>query len=115
MTARLRIVRAGPLTTIQDEGREGFLAHGISASGPMDRGSHRRAGLLAGASGEAGIEITRAGLDLLVEDGDLRLGWAGGEFALAINGKVPVSSGPNPAAQPFSVADLDSSTQARSC
>lgn len=87
MRARLRIVRAGPLTTIQDEGREGFLAHGISASGPMDRGSHRRAGLLAGASGEAGIEITRAGLDLLVEDGDLRVGWAGGEFALAINGK----------------------------
>ena len=87
MSARLKIVRAGPLTTIQDRGREGFLAHGISASGPMDRENHRRAGLLAGARGEAGIEFTRAGLDLLMEEGDLRLGWAGGEFALTINGK----------------------------
>ncbi len=86
MSARLRIVRAGPLTTIQDRGREGFLVHGISASGPMDSESHRRAGLLAGADGGAGIEFTRAGLSVRVEAGKTRLGWAGGTFSVALNG-----------------------------
>jgi biotin-dependent carboxylase-like uncharacterized protein len=86
MTAQLRILRCGPLTTIQDRGREGLLAHGISASGPMDRASHRRAGLLAGAAGEAGIEFTRAGLSIRVEAGETRLGWAGGVFSVALNG-----------------------------
>lgn len=86
MKARLKILRAGPLCTIQDLGREGLLAHGISASGPMDRGGHALAGLLAGAEGEAGIEMTRAGLELAVESGELRIGWAGGVFSVAIDG-----------------------------
>ena len=33
--------------------------------------------------------------------------------ALAVNGQIPLSSGPNPAAAPFSMANLDASTQAR--
>jgi len=33
--------------------------------------------------------------------------------ALAVNGKIPVASGPNPAAAPFSVASLDSTTRSR--
>ena len=33
--------------------------------------------------------------------------------ALAVNGEIPLSSGPNPAAAPFSVANLDASTRAR--
>ena len=86
MTARLEIVRAGPLTTIQDAGRDGLLVRGISASGPMDRGAHSAAGLLAGASGEAGIEFTRAGLAVAVAAGEVRFGWAGGEFSVALNG-----------------------------
>lgn len=88
MSARLRILRAGPLTTIQDEGRPGLLAHGISASGPMDRGAHRNAGLLAGSVDGAGIELTQAGLALEVEDGRVALGWDGGIFAVRVDGEA---------------------------
>lgn len=86
MTARLRIERAGPLCTIQDAGRFGMLAQGVSASGPMDQGGYRQAGLLAGAGENAGIEVTTAGLDLVLVDGTLRVGWAGGLFDVALNG-----------------------------
>lgn len=86
MTRRLHILRAGPLTTVQDAGRYGLLAHGISASGPMDRDSHALAGRLAGAPDDAGIEFTRAGLDLKLEGADLHVGWAGGNFRVEIDG-----------------------------
>lgn len=33
--------------------------------------------------------------------------------ALAVNGRIPLSSGPNPSAAPFSIANLDSQTRAR--
>lgn len=93
MSVRISIERAGPLCTIQDHGREGLLAHGISASGPMDRAAHRLAGALAGAAGEAGVELTRAGIALRVEQGRLRIGWAGGAFTVAINGEGQVWPG----------------------
>lgn len=85
MRARLRIERAVPLTSIQDEGRFGHLAAGISASGPMDQGAFARAGILAGGS-SAGIEFSMMGLDLVVEDGSLHAGWDGGAFPLLHNG-----------------------------
>lgn len=88
MTARLRIERAGPLTTIQDCGRHGLLAHGISASGAMDGASHGLAGRLAGATDPAGIEFTRAGIDLVADAGELQLGWAGGAFSASLNGEA---------------------------
>lgn len=88
MTVLLRIDRAGPLATIQDEGREGMLAHGVSASGPMDRGAYRRAGALAGARGEGGIEFTQAGLDLVVSEGRTSIGWDGGIFTIRVNGQA---------------------------
>ncbi|WIY54265.1 biotin-dependent carboxyltransferase family protein [Devosia sp. YIM 151766] len=87
MSALIRIKRAGPLTTIQDEGRHGMLAHGVSASGPMDRAAYRRAGLLAGATHRAGVEFTQAGLDLVLAEGELRIGWDGGAFVVRINGR----------------------------
>ena len=83
MTAQLRILRAGPLCTIQGDGREGFLAQGISASGPMDKSSHRLAGQLAGAASGDGIEMTRAGLEIEVTAGTLAMGWAGGVFEIS--------------------------------
>jgi len=85
--AILRIDRAGPLTTIQDYGRYGMLAHGISASGPMDMAAYRTAGLLAGGQG-AGIEITRAGLDFIVVEGEVRAGWCGGAFLVRVNSRA---------------------------
>lgn len=99
MSARLRITRAGPLATIQDAGRFGMLRHGISASGPMDNAAYALAGQLAGG-GHGAIEITTAGLDLLVESGHCNLGLAGGlftarhnDFAIDWPGSVALSAG----------------------
>lgn len=83
MSAILAILRAGPMTTIQDEGRFGMLRHGISASGPMDRSGFA----CARGGGRGGIEITRAGLDFRVSSGQCRLGFAGGGFTITINGE----------------------------
>lgn len=87
MNAVLRIERAGPLTTIQDDGRHGMLAHGVSASGPMDRAAYGRAGLLARAGDGPGIEFTQAGLDLVLSAGHMQVGWDGGHFQVRVNGQ----------------------------
>ena len=55
----LTILRAGPLTTLQDAGRFGMLRHGISASGPMDRGAFAAAGGALPVAGSTGIEFTQ--------------------------------------------------------
>ncbi len=86
MKAKLRFDRVAPLTTVQDQGRMGRLAHGVSASGPMDRAAHERAGRWAGAVNAGGVEFTRAGLEATVTEGRLRLGWDGGEFTVRVNG-----------------------------
>ena len=82
----LRIVRAGPLVTLQDAGRPGFLRDGISASGPMDRAAFERAGGWLGNAAATGIEFTMAGLSFVVEDGPLGMAWDGGAFSLRIDG-----------------------------
>lgn len=55
----ITILRAGPLTTLQDAGRFGMLRHGVSASGPMDRGSFAAAGAGLPLVGSTGIEFTQ--------------------------------------------------------
>lgn len=84
MTA-ITITRAGPLLTVQDAGRFGMLAHGISASGPMDRSGFEAAGALLERTGAAGLEFTAAGLAFRAE-GPLRVGCAGAEFTVVVNG-----------------------------
>ena len=88
MSVRLRIIRAAPSSTVQDAGRFGALQHGVGASGPMDREAFENAGALLQAASTAGIEFTRAGLDVVVEgDGTTRAAFAGGDFLLRINGR----------------------------
>ena len=86
MTA-LTITRAGPLATLQDAGRFGMLAHGISASGPMDQGAFAAAGAPLEHVGTTGIEITAAGIAFRV-DAPLQVGCAGGQFELSVNGRA---------------------------
>jgi len=81
----ISISRAGPLTTLQDAGRFGMLAQGISASGPMDRGALAAAGALLQCVGTTAIEFTAAGIAFRAE-GELSMGCAGGHFALSVNG-----------------------------
>lgn len=86
MTA-LHILRAGPLATLQDAGRFGYLRHGISASGPMDRGAFRRAEAWLGSAGSTAIEFTTAGLGLRVEGGSIGAACDGAHFTLRLNGE----------------------------
>ena len=81
----LTITRAGPLVTLQDSGRFGWLGQGISASGPMDRGAFAAAGALLDRAGSTAIELTVAGLAFRAE-GRLRAACAGGAFKLTVNG-----------------------------
>jgi biotin-dependent carboxylase-like uncharacterized protein len=85
MTPSIRILRAGPLATLQDSGRPGLLRYGISASGPMDRSGFERAGDWIGGAGATGIEFTSAGLSFIVEGGPLGAAFDGGAFRLAID------------------------------
>jgi biotin-dependent carboxylase-like uncharacterized protein len=87
MTA-IRITRAGPLATLQDAGRFGYLRHGISASGPMDRAGYNRAGGWLGGAGATAIEFTAAGMNLVVEGGSVAAACDGGSFKLRHNGEA---------------------------
>ncbi len=81
----LTVTRAGPLTTLQDQGRFGMLRHGISASGPMDRGGFMEAGAQLTRAGTTALEFTQAGLGFRAEQ-DLVIGAGGGAFRLIVNG-----------------------------
>jgi len=87
VSAVLRILRAGPLATVQDGGRFGLLRHGIGESGPMDRSAFAEAAQGLPLAGPAGIEFTRAGLDFEVSGEEIMAGFAGGDFRLSIDGK----------------------------
>lgn len=86
MSAAIRIIRAAPLTSLQDEGRVGGRALGISASGPMDRQGYVEAGAVLGVAGRTAIEFTRAGIEIAVEGEPVRIGLGGGRFDLRVSG-----------------------------
>lgn len=83
----LTILRAGPLVTVQDLGRPGQLVHGVSASGALDRTAYRLAGTLSERECGAALEFTSAGLSFRYSGEDCIVGFAGGHFALAVNGE----------------------------
>ena len=59
----LKIIRPGPMTTVQDQGRYGFQDRGVPVSGAMDQAAYRLGNRLAGNAGkEASLEITVGGL-----------------------------------------------------
>lgn len=86
--ARFRIRQAGPLVTIQDAGRPGFMRFGIPASGPMDRQSHAIANVALGNPAEAAaIEISMGGLELDCLEGEISFALAGGGFTVLLDGE----------------------------
>ncbi|MGO1487085.1 MAG: biotin-dependent carboxyltransferase family protein [Arachnia sp.] len=61
----LGVLRVGPLATIQDLGRPGWMHIGVSPSGAADRESHRLANALVGNDpGAATIEVLLGGLEM---------------------------------------------------
>lgn len=87
MSGSIKITRAGPLVTVQDTGRQGHFADGISASGPMDISAFVSAGEFLGTKATSGLEITTAGIAFMLAGKGISAAFAGGDFALAINGK----------------------------
>jgi antagonist of KipI len=89
----LTIIRPGLLTTIQDPGRWGMQAIGISVAGPMDEYSHRYANrLLGNRDEEAALEITMAGPE--IEAGvAVTCAVTGARFEITVDGRpVPLDA-----------------------
>jgi antagonist of KipI len=87
MTALLRVVEPGLLTTVQDLGRPNAIAAGVPPGGAMDRFAHSAANLLVGNDVSAAtLECTLTGPHLVAERACL-CAVTGGEFDLRVNGR----------------------------
>jgi allophanate hydrolase len=83
----LKILRHGPLMTIQDGGRYGFRASGVSTSGAIDLASHAIANALVGNDREAAaIEFALAG-GTIEADEDVMIAMTGGACRIEIDGQ----------------------------
>ena len=82
----LLVEESGPLTTVQDLGRDGHLRVGIPASGPMDREAFLLANRLIGnGDNAAGLECTLIGPRLAFTDERL-VAITGADMAPLLNG-----------------------------
>ena len=85
MTAALRVLSPGLMTTVQDLGRVGYQHLGVPVSGALDPVSLRAANLLVGnAPGTAALEIAYQGPALAVEADSVRVALAGGRAPVEI-------------------------------
>ena len=81
----IRVLRPGLHTTVQDLGRFGLQAYGVSVSGALDRDALRLANVLVGnAPEEAALEVLHAGPTLEVTAPALRVALAAYDGALEI-------------------------------
>ncbi len=79
------ILRAGPLTTVQDLGRNGFRGIGVGTSGALDCFAARVANLLAGNDETAAlIEVTLGMFRVRFDDARV-IAWCGGAFEARID------------------------------
>jgi antagonist of KipI len=82
MTAK--ILRAGPLTSVQDLGRFGHRAIGVGTSGALDSFAARVANLLVGNDERAGVIEIALG-NFRIRFGDERvIAWCGGAFEVRV-------------------------------
>lgn len=87
MHMHLKIIKSGPLTTIQDNGRFGYMEYGIGESGAMDKDSYQKANALVGnTNGEAVLEATLVG-PIMKADGDMLIAFMGADMPAAIDDK----------------------------
>ncbi|MEO7167160.1 MAG: biotin-dependent carboxyltransferase family protein [Spartobacteria bacterium] len=79
---KITVLRAGPLTTVQDLGRARQQREGVSVGGALDLFAARVANLLVGnPEGAALLEITLGGVRLRFDE-DRVVAWCGGAFAV---------------------------------
>ena len=85
MTAALRVLMPGLMTTLQDLGRPGFQHLGVPVSGGLDHVSLRAANLLAGNPPGMGVlEVAYQGPTLAVEADSVRIAVVGGQAPVDI-------------------------------
>ena len=85
MTATLRVVEPGLLTTVQDLGRYGYQRFGVPVSGAMDDFALRAANLMVGnEEGAAALELTVLG-PTIDFDSDTSIAITGGDLSPALN------------------------------
>ncbi len=82
----MQIISPGPLTTVQDLGRTGYMASGFSTSGVMDRKAAKTANLIVGNNeGDAVLEMTMAGITACFTEDNV-IAVTGADFSPQING-----------------------------
>lgn len=88
----ITVVRAGPLTTVQDQGRPGYAHLGVPRAGALDARALRRANAMVGNPAEAaGLETTLMGCALRF--GEPALVAVTGATAVVKLDKAPVGPG----------------------
>lgn len=86
MTARLTVLQAGPLMSIQDLGRPGFRARGMTLGGAADPLALREGAALLGQTPDhAAIEMVSAG-GTFQADSDLRIALTGAQMRATLDG-----------------------------
>jgi len=89
----LKIIKAGPGTTYQDNGRLHWRRFGVTPAGPMDWAAFRAANAILGNEpGATAIEIAMGGLEVECLAGQLDLAFCGGDFRWSRNGEVLASA-----------------------
>lgn len=86
MSNQLKIVRAGPSMTVQDQGRAGYLAYGLSRGGAVDALALIEGAALLGQSAEmAAIEMAGMGGEFEAVE-DTRIALTGAPMRASIDG-----------------------------
>ncbi len=89
--SEIRVIKPGIFTTIQDLGRWGFQAQGVSVAGAMDPYSHRLANALARNPLDAAtLEVTLGGPELEFS-AECVIAVAGAEFEMTLDAR-PIPS-----------------------
>ena len=84
---KMKINFAGPLTTVQDGGRRGYMSVGFSFGGAMDLYSMRLSNILVGNAMDEGVlEITFMGIEAEF-DSDAVIAITGADMSPTVNGE----------------------------
>lgn len=84
---KIKIIKPGLLTTVQDLGRYGYQQYGVTVSGAMDHVSPRLANILVGNDeGEGLLEITMLGPEIEFLD-EMVIAITGGDLQPMLNGQ----------------------------
>ncbi len=84
---QINILRAGPLTTVQDLGRAQHRHEGVSLGGALDRHAARVANLLVGNPESASLLEISLGRTCIQFEDERAIAWCGGEFKLEAGGE----------------------------